>query len=153
VVVFTVSAVGSSRVPARIARGALAAAVPGVVSAAVTRLLMRAVAVALRLPTGFSLGASFGIAVFYAIALAPGCLALALTRRRWPWVIFAGGVGLLLFGAVNIALDETRSAYDLTTGRWALAIVLLTAMAVVYALHFWWAARWARHRAGAVRPG
>jgi hypothetical protein len=52
------------------------------------RLLMRAVAHVVNGIPQFSLGGSAVIALVYIVCLLPGCLALACTRARWPWVLF-----------------------------------------------------------------
>jgi hypothetical protein len=124
--------------------GVAAATVAGLLSAVITRLLMRAVAHIVNGIPQFSLGGSAFIALVYIVCLLPGCLALACTRARWPWVLFAGGSALLIFEAVAIGLGETAAAQDMTAGRWLLLVVVLTAMAATYAAQFVVAARWAR---------
>jgi hypothetical protein len=64
--------------------GLVAAATSGVVSALVTRALMRAVALLTNDDPVFNPGALILIAVFYTVALLPGCLALALSPSWWP---------------------------------------------------------------------
>jgi hypothetical protein len=124
--------------------GAAAATVAGLVSAVVTRLFMRAVAQLVNGIPQFGLGGSAFIALVYIVSLLPGCLALAYTRARWPWLLFSGGCALLIFEAVAIGLEETSAAHDMTAGRWLLLVVVLTAMAATYAAQFILAARWAR---------
>ena len=124
--------------------GGAAAALAGVASAVVTRALMGAVARLVHEPTHFSLGGSAGIALIYTVALLPGCVALACTNRRWPWVLLAAGAALLIFEAVAIGVQETAAARDLNPMRLtALAIVLL-AMAATYGLQFRFAAQLSR---------
>lgn len=123
--------------------GVAAAATTGIVSAIVTRMLMRATAFLLREPTSFSLAGSAGIALIYTVALLPGCIALASTRRRWAWAVLAAGCALLLFSAVNIGYAETAAAHDLTPLRIAGLTLVLSAMVGVYALQMYAAARWA----------
>jgi hypothetical protein len=124
--------------------GVAAAAVAGLLSAVITRLLMRAVAHIVNGTPQFSLGGSAFIALVYIVSLLPGCLALACTRARWPWLLFSGGCAILIFEAVAIGLGETAAAHDMTAGRWLLLVVVLAAMAATYAAQFVVAARWAR---------
>ena len=120
--------------------GVAAATVAGLLSAVITRLLMRAVAHIVNGTPQFSLGGSAFIALVYIVSLLPGCLALACTRARWPWLLFSGGCAF----SVAIGLDETSAAYDMTAGRWLLLVVVVAAMAATYAAQFVVAARWAR---------
>jgi hypothetical protein len=41
-------------------------------------------------------------------------------------------------------MGETAGAHDMTAGRWLLLVVLLAAIAAIYAAQFVVAARWAR---------
>lgn len=135
-----------TRISRAVLVGALAASATGLVSAAVTRTLMRAVAALTREPTNFSIGGSAGIALIYTIALLPGCIALALSRRWWPWLVFGAGAALLIFEAVAIGVQETATASDMTFQRTlGLGIVLLT-MAGTYTLQIRTAARLSRSR-------
>ena len=122
--------------------GIAAATVAGLLSAVITRLLMRAVAHLVNGIPQFSLGGSAFIALVYIVCLLPGCL--AYSRARWPWILFSGGCALLIFEAVAIGLGETSAAHDMTAGRWLLLVVVLTAMAATYAAQFVLAARRAR---------
>jgi hypothetical protein len=131
--------------------GIAAATVAGLLSAVITRLLMRAVAHLVNGIPQFSLGGSAFIALVYIVCLLPGCLALTYSRARWPWILFSGGCALLIFEAVAIGLGETRAAHDMTAGRWLLLVVVLTVMAATYAAQFILAARWAR-RSPATAP-
>ena len=124
--------------------GFAAAAVPGVASAVVTRLLMRVVAVLANTEPSFDPVASMSIGVIYVALLLPGCLALAYSRARWPWLLFGGGVAVLVFEAVAIGLQETSSAHDLTAGRWIALVLVLLVMLITYVIHVAAAARWAR---------
>jgi hypothetical protein len=120
--------------------GIAAATVAGLLSA----VIMRAVAHLVNGIPQFSLGGSAFIALVYIVCLLPGCLALAYSRARWPWILFSGGCALLIFEAVAIGLGETSAAHDMTAGRWLLLVVVLTAMAATYAAQFILAARSAR---------
>lgn len=124
--------------------GIAAAAVPGAVSAVVTRVLMRVVSAVANTEPEFTLVGSVGIAVIYIAFLLPGCVALAWSRARWPWLLFAGGAGVLMFEAVAIGVAETSSAHAMTPSRWGLLVLVLGAMLATYAAHFAVAARWAR---------
>jgi len=84
--------------------GVAAATVAGLLSAVITRLLMHAVAHLVNGIPQFSLGGSALIALVYIVSLLPGCLALAYTRARWPWILFSGGCAFLIFEAVAIGL-------------------------------------------------
>jgi hypothetical protein len=124
--------------------GIAAATVAGLLSAVITRQLMRAVAHLVNGIPQFSLGGSAFITLVCIVCLLPGCLALAYSRARWPWMLFSGGCAVLIFEAVAIGLGETSAAHDMTAGRWLLLVVVLTAMAATYAAQFILAARWAR---------
>lgn len=128
-----------------VGRGLAAAAFPALLSAAVTRVLMRIVALTVGTDTHFAPFALLGIFAIYTLLLLPGCLALALSRSRWPWLLFAAGWAVLLFEGVAIGLDETSSAQDLSPMRWVGLSLLLLVMAAVYAGQGILAARWARH--------
>ena len=105
---------------------------------------MRVVAVLANTEPSFDPVASMSIGVVYVALLLPGCLALAYSRARWPWLLFGGGVAVLLFEAVGIGLQETSSAHDLTTGRWIALIFVLLVMFLTYVVQVVAAARWAR---------
>ena len=124
--------------------GVAAAVVPGLVSAIITRLLMRVVTLLVNGVPDFTLAGSAGIAIIYVLFLLPGCLALAFTRARWPWVLFGGGACVLVFEAIVIGLQETADAHDLTAARWFALVTVLILMAAVYCAQFVVAARWAR---------
>jgi hypothetical protein len=124
--------------------GAVAATLAGVASAVVTRALMRAVAVLVREPTTFSLGGSAGIALIYTVALLPGCIALALSPRRWPWLLLGGGAALLIFEAAAIGTEEVSGAGDLGSVRIVAIGAVLLAMTVTYGWQIRAAARFSR---------
>jgi hypothetical protein len=127
-----------------IGRGLAAAAVPALLSAAITRLLMRLVALLVDTDTHFDPFALFGIFVIYSLLLVPGCLALALNGSRWPWVLFGAGWAVLLFEGVAIGLDETSAAQDMSPLRWLGLLLLLLAMAATYAAQGLLSASWSR---------
>ena len=129
-------------------RGLAAAAVPGAVSAVVTRVLMRAVTLLTNGEPEFSPGGLLFIAAFYVLVLLPGCVALAYSRGRWPWVLLGAGVVVLVFEAVNIGVQETTDTAAMTGGRWVGLSLVLLAMLATYAAQVLVAARWARHGPG-----
>ncbi len=120
------------RVLRAVARGVAAAAVWGVLSAAITRGLMRTVTVITQGTPDFTWFGTFGIAVIYVAALTPGAIALAYSRSRWSWILFGGGVAFLVYGAVVIGVDETSHAQGLAGWRWAGLVAVLLAMVAVY---------------------
>lgn len=128
-----------------VGRGLAAAVVPALLSAAITRVLMRLVALLVGNEPHFDPFALLGIFVVYAVLLVPGCLALALSGSRWPWLLFGAGWVVLLFEGVAIGLDETSSAQDLSPMRWVGLSLVLLVMAAVYAGQGILAATWARH--------
>jgi hypothetical protein len=113
--------------------GVAAATIWGLVSAALTRALMRAITLITDGTPDFTWSGSFVIAVVYIGALLPGAIALAYTARRWAWILFGGGIAFLAYGALVIGLDETAHAQGLTAGRWIALVALLAAMLAVYA--------------------
>ena len=62
-----------------VGRGLAAAVIPALLSAAITRVLMRLVALLVGNEPHFDPFALLGIFVVYAVLLVPGCLALALS--------------------------------------------------------------------------
>jgi hypothetical protein len=114
-------------------RGARAAVLWGLVSAALTRVLMRAVTLVTEGPAQFTWAGTMVIAVVYVAALLPGAVALAYSAGRWPWVLFGGGVAFLAYRAAVTGLEEIAHAGGLTAWRWAGLTTLLTAMVCVYA--------------------
>ena len=113
--------------------GARAAVLWGLVSAALTRVLMRAVTLVTERAAQFTWAGTMVIAVVHVAALLPGAVALAYSAGRWPWVLFGGGVAFLAYRAVLTGLEETAHAGGLTAWRWAGLAALLTAMVCVYA--------------------
>jgi hypothetical protein len=123
----------SQRLLRAFVRGAVAAAVWGLLSALLTRALMRAVVLVTEGTPEFSWAGTAGIALVYTVALLPGAVALAYSDRRWPYLLFGGGVALLAFEAVAIGIQETAHATALVTWRWVGLVVVLVAMIGVYA--------------------
>lgn len=124
--------------------GGSAAVVGGLLSAAVTRVLMAVVAVLTGDGPEPTVVGTVGIAVFYVLVLLPGAVALAWSATRWSWALYLAGVLLLAFEAVAIGLQETADSRDLTIGAWVLLVGVLTAMAAVYVGQVVWVARAAR---------
>ena len=114
---------------------------------------MRTVSTVVGTEPEFDLVSSIGIAVIYIAFLLPGCVALAWSHARWPWLLFAGGVVVLMFEAVAIGMEETSSAQAMTPVRWVLLVVVLGAMLATYAAQFAVAARWARLTPGGAPAG
>ena len=130
-----------------IGRGLAAAAVPALLSAAITRVLMRLVALIVNTETHFDPLALFGIFVIYTLLLMPGCLALALNGSRWPWLLFGAGWAVLLLEGVAIGLDETSAAQEMSPLHWLGLSLLLLVMAAAYAGQGILSAHWARRGA------
>jgi hypothetical protein len=113
-------------------------------SAAITRVLMRLVALLVNTETHFDPFALLGIFVIYSLLLMPGCLALALNRSRWPWLLFGAGWAVLLFEGVAIGLEETSTTQDMTPLQWLGLSLLLLVMAAAYVGQGILSAHWAR---------
>ena len=134
-------------------RAVVAAAAPGFASAVVTRILMRGVAILTNSETEFHAGAVLLIGLIYTVALLPGCLALAYSRARWPWLLLAAGTAFLALEAVAIGIDETSDATGMTAGQWVGLALVLSAMLATYMAQVFISARWARGTAHwATRP-
>jgi hypothetical protein len=112
--------------------GVAAATLGGLVSAVLTRALMRTVTLITNGTPDFTWFGSIGIALVYIAALLPGAIALALTAGRWPWILFGGGIAFLAYGAVVIGSEETAHAQGLTVGRWIALVAILAAMLAIY---------------------
>ncbi|MCZ2824200.1 MULTISPECIES: hypothetical protein [unclassified Modestobacter] len=118
------------------ARGTAVAAVWGIASAALTRLLMRAIALVTDGATEFSWVGTVGITVFYVVVLLPGAIALAYEPGRLASVLFAAGVAFLAFEVLAIGISDVAAhAEGLTPWRWAGVAALAVAMVAVYAAH------------------
>jgi hypothetical protein len=114
-------------------RGAVAAGFWGLLSALLTRALMRAVVLITEGTPEFSWTGTLGIAIFYVVALLPGAVALAYSDGRWPYLLFGAGIALLALQAVAIGTQETAQATGLSLWRWALLALILLTMLCVYA--------------------
>jgi hypothetical protein len=128
-----------------ISRGVAAAAVPALLSATITRVFMRLVALLVNTETHFDPLALVGIFVIYSLLLLPGCLALALNGSRWPWLLFGAGWAVLLSAGVAIGLDETSATQEMSPLHWLGLSLVLLVMAATYTGQGISSAHWARH--------
>ena len=121
-----------------IALGLAAAVVAGVLDGGVARVLMRGVALATREPTAFSLEATLGIMLIFAITAVPLAVTAELTSRRQA-LLTAGVVGTVVLGffAVSIGLQEVASAEGLGVLRWTALVACLAGLAIVVLLQPW----------------
>jgi hypothetical protein len=116
----------------RLAAGALAALVLGVLAGGVARLLMRVLVLLTDEVPRFSVTGTVGIIAIFALMMLPGALAAALGARRTSRVLLALGVAVLLFESVVIPLQEDRTAFTTAEGLvQALTVVVLLAFPVV----------------------
>jgi hypothetical protein len=90
----------------------------GVIAALPARLLMRIVALSAGQQTHFSWGATLGIALIFGIAMIPGALLSAATRRHRRWLLFLGAL-LLFIPATGVASDELGATSGFTIWNWA----------------------------------
>ena len=117
-----------------VARGVAAAVLGAVVGAALTRALMRAIiVVADGNPTFTWTGTAF-IAIFYALFLTPGAIALAWSRARWPLFVFGAGAVAIPVQAAGIAQTDLEAVGPFSAGQWVALSALFVGMAAVYAL-------------------
>jgi hypothetical protein len=98
--------------------GVLAAICAGVVVGALSRLLMRAVTLAADHAGSFSWVDSMGVLIIYSVAMIPGGIAAAATRRPIRWVLAGGGAAFLLVPAIGIASEEIGETNVLSPLRW-----------------------------------
>jgi len=131
-------------------RGVVAAVVGGLVGAALTRGLMRAVILVADGHPQFSWAGLVFIALFYVVILTPGAIALAWSRARWPVVVFGAGAVAIPVQAAGIATTDLESVGPFSAGQWVALVALFVAMAAVYALQAVIAYRLAR--SGVRRP-
>ena len=117
-----------------VARGVAAGVLGAVVGAALTRAVMRLVMlVAGGNPTFTWSGTAF-IAIFYALFLAPGAVALAWSRARWPLYLFGAGAVAIPVQATGIATTDLTDVGPFGAAQWAVLVLLFLAMGGVYAL-------------------
>src|SRR4051812_28261220 len=115
-------------------RGVGAAVVGGLIGAALTRALMRAVILVADGNPQFTWTGMAFIALFYVVFLAPGAVALAWSRARWPLFVFGAGAVAIPVQAAGIAQTDLEAVGPFSTGQWAALSALFVGMAAVYAL-------------------
>jgi hypothetical protein len=120
------------RVLRALGRGVAGAVTGGVVGAALTRGLMRAVILVASGDPQFSWTGTAFIAVFYIAFLTPGAIALACSRARWPWFLFGAGAVAIPVQAAGIAQTDLRAVGPFSTGQWTVLVALFVAMAAAY---------------------
>ena len=130
--------------------GVTAALAGGLVVGIVARILMRAVTMSAGHDGDFTLAGSFFIVFIYAVAMIPGGVVAAFTRRRWRWLVAAAGSIFLLFPAVGVASEEIGSTDGLSLLRWVFLVI--TSLAV-FAIDCHRADRDGRVRGQADKPG
>lgn len=136
-----------------VARGVAAAVLGALVGAALTRALMRAIIVAADgTPTFTWTGTAF-IAIFYAVFLTPGAVALAWSRARWPLFLFGAGAVAIPVQAIGIATTDLADVGPFSTGQWTVLVVLFVGMAAAYTVQAVIACRVARGGARHPVPG
>ncbi len=102
----------------KIAVALVAAVAAGLVTGAIGRVLMRFVALATGAPGDFSWVGTLGIVMIFAVAMVPGALLAAFSRRRGRWLFLAAGAALLCVPATGIASGEIGSTGDFSAGQW-----------------------------------
>jgi hypothetical protein len=137
---------GGRRWVRALARGAAAAVAGGLVGAALTRGLMRAIMLVADGDPRFTWSGLAFIALFYVVFLLPGAVALAWTRARWPVFLFGAGAVAIPVQATGIATTDLEAVGPFSAGQWAVLVVLFVAMAAVYVLQAAIAYRIARPR-------
>jgi hypothetical protein len=127
-----------------VSRGIGAALVGGLIGAVLTRTLMRVIMVVAGGTTTFTWSGLAFIATFYVVFLAPGSVALAWSRDRWPLFVFGAGALAIPVQAAGIAMTDLAAVGPLSVGQWLGLSVLFLGMAAVYALQATIAYRMAR---------
>jgi hypothetical protein len=117
-----------------VVRGVAAAVLGAVVGAALTRALMRAIVLVADGNPAFTWTGTAFIAIFYALFLTPGAIALAWSRARWPLFVFVVGAVAIPVQAAGIAQTDLEAVGPFDAGRWAALSALFVGMAAVYAL-------------------
>jgi hypothetical protein len=117
-----------------VARGLVAAVLGGVIGAVLTRALMRLVMVVADGDRSFTWSGLAFIALFYVVFLAPGAIAVAWSRDRWPLVVLAIGAVAIPVQAAGIAQTDLEDVGPLSAGQWAALVPIFVAMTAVYAL-------------------
>jgi hypothetical protein len=117
-----------------VVRGAAAAVIGGLVGAALTRGVMRAVILVAGGEPQFTWAGTAFITLFYVVFLAPGAIALAYSRARWPLFIFGAGAIAIPVQAAGIAQTDLEAVGPFSTGQWTVLVVLFIVMAAAYAV-------------------
>ncbi|PFG39619.1 hypothetical protein ATJ97_2130 [Georgenia soli] len=116
------------QIGSRVAAGALAAVVLGVLAGGVARVLMRLLVVLSGDAPRFSTTGTLGVLLIFAMVMLPGAIVTALGRRRAGTVLLVLGAALLVFQSVNIPLQEDRTGF-MSAGPGALALTLVVLLA------------------------
>jgi hypothetical protein len=111
-----------------------AALLGGLLGAVLTRALMRLIMVVADGTPAFTWSGLAFIAIFYVVFLAPGAVALAWSRARWPLFLFGAGAIAIPVQAAGIAQTDLEAVGPFDAGQWVLLSALLVAMAAVYGL-------------------
>ena len=117
-----------------VGRGLAAAVLGGLVGAVLTRGLMRLVVLVADGNPAFTWTGTAFIALFYVVFLAPGAVALAWSRARWPLFLFGAGAVAIPVQAAGIATTDLADVGPFSTGQWAVLAVLFVGLAAVYVL-------------------
>jgi len=117
-----------------LARGVGAALLGGLIGAALTRALMRVIMVVADGTPAFTWSGLAFIALFYVVFLAPGAVALAWSRARWPLFVFGAGAVAIPVQAAGIAQTDLEAVGPFSAGQWVALSALFVGMAAVYAL-------------------
>ena len=135
----------------RVGLGLVVAVVAGVVDGGVARLLMRGVALATEEVPAFTLEATAGIMLVFAITAVPLAVTAELTSRR-PVRFAAGAVGTLMLGfsATTIGVQEVANADGLSPLRLLAFGACVAGLAAVVLLQPWVVLRLVRRRTAPV---
>src|SRR4051795_7001066 len=117
-----------------LARGVAAALLGGVLGAVLTRALMRVIMVVADGTLSFTWSGLAFIALFYVVFLAPGAVALAWSRARWPLFVFVAGAVAIPVQAAGIAQTDLEAVGPFGAGQWAVLSTPFVGMAAVYGL-------------------
>ena len=131
----------------RVGLGLVVAVVAGVVDGGVARLLMRGVALATEEVPAFTLEATAGIMLVFAITAVPLAVTAELTSRR-PVRFAAGAVGTLMLGfsATTIGVQEVANADGLSPLRLLALGACVAGLAAVVLLQPWVVLRLVKRR-------
>src|SRR3954464_11311316 len=92
-----------------LARGVAAALLGGVLGGGLTRGVMRVIMVVADGTLSFTWSGLAFIALFYVVFLAPGAVALAWSRARWPLFVFVAGAVAIPVQAAGIAQTDLEA--------------------------------------------